>query len=295
MKIGFIGLGLMGYRMANNLIEKGNQLVIYNRSIEKAKKLAEKGAIIAESPASVGKDVKIIFTMLSDPEVVEEIAFGENGFIDRLEQGTIWIDCSTVNPSFTEKTALRVKQKNIHFIDAPVSGSIIPAEKGELTFFIGGDQNDIEECRLLFEAMGKKIIYMGENGKGTSMKMVINMLLAQAMVAFSEGMALGESLGLSKDQLLDLLPGGPVVAPFLAAKKGNIYKETFEAEFPLKWMLKDCNLASITGSESNIELKLTNIVKNIYQEAVNQGFGEKDFSSIYQFLKSKTRSVNNLV
>lgn len=289
MKIGFIGLGLMGYRMANNLLKNGYELIVYNRSIEKAKNLIEKGAVFATSPADTGKNVKIIFTMLSEPEVVEEIAFGEKGFIDQLEQGAIWIDCSTVNPSFTKKTALRAKQKNIRFIDAPVAGTILPAEKGELIFFIGGDQNDVEECRPLFEAMGKKIIYMGENGKGTSMKMVINLLLAQAMAAFSEGMALGESLGLSKEQLLDILPGGPVAAPFLTAKKEKINKETFEVEFPLKWMLKDCYLASITGYENNIPLYLTNTVKDMYQHAAKHGFGEKDFSSIYQFLTSKTK------
>jgi 3-hydroxyisobutyrate dehydrogenase/glyoxylate/succinic semialdehyde reductase len=289
MKIGFIGLGLMGSRMANNLLEKGNELMVYNRSIGKAKLLVEKGAELAGSPADIGKNVNIIFTMLSEPEVVEEIAFGNKGFIDKLEQGSIWIDCSTVSPSFTKKTALRVKKKNIRFIDAPVSGSVIQAEKGELRFYIGGDQNDFEEFRPLFEAMGNKFIYLGENGKGISMKMVNNLLLAHAMVAFSEGMALGESLGLSKEQLLDILPGGSVVAPFLTAKIPNIKKETFETEFPLKWMLKDCFLASIEGYENNVPLYLTDIVKNIYQNADIQGFGEKDFSSIYQFIKNRNK------
>jgi 3-hydroxyisobutyrate dehydrogenase/glyoxylate/succinic semialdehyde reductase len=225
--------------------------------------------------------------MLSEPEVVEEAAFGNNGFIEQMQPGSLWIDCSTVNPSFTKKVAEKAKIKGIRFIDAPVSGTTIPAEKGELTFYTGGDPDDIEECRPLFETMGKKIIYMGENGKGTSMKMVINLLLAQAMVTFSEGMALGESLGISKEKLLDILPGGAVVAPFISGKKEKISTGNFEPEFPLKWMLKDCRLASITGYENDIYLYLTNTAKEIYQHAVKLGFGEKDFSSVYQFLTTK--------
>lgn len=287
MDIGFIGLGLMGLRMANNLLKSGNRLFVYNRTIEKAKSLIEKGAIPATSPAEVAKNADIIFTMLSEPEVVEETAFGNNGFIEQMLPESLWIDCSTVNPSFTKKVAEKAKIKGIRFIDAPVSGTTTPAEKGELTFFIGGNPDDVEECRPLFETMGKKIIYMGENGKGTSMKMVINLLLAQAMVTFSEGMALGESLGISKEKLLDILPGGPVVAPFISAKKEKISKENFEPEFPLKWMLKDCRLASITGYENDIYLYLTNTVKEIYQHAAKQGFGEEDFSSVYQFLTTK--------
>jgi 3-hydroxyisobutyrate dehydrogenase/glyoxylate/succinic semialdehyde reductase len=289
MKLGFIGLGLMGFRMANNLLKKTNEVIVYNRTIEKANKLVEKGAILMKSPADVGRNVKIIFTMLSEPEVVEETAFGNYGFIDQLESGSIWIDCSTVNPSFTIKTAIKAKQKGIRFIDAPVAGSVLQAEKGELRFFIGGDQNDVEECRSLFESMGNKLNHLGENGKGTSMKMVNNLLLAQAMVAFSEGLALGESLGLTKEQLFDILPGGPVVAPFISAKLNNIKSETFDAEFPLKWMFKDCYLASVTGNENNIQLDLTNTVKEIYQRAGNAGYGDKDFSSVYQFLINNSK------
>lgn len=287
MNIGFIGLGLMGCRMADNLLKSGNQLFVYNRSVEKAKSLIEKGATVEISPAEVAKNVSVIFTMLSEPDVVKEAAFGNNGFIEKMQPGSLWVDCSTVNPSFTKKVAEKAKMKGIRFIDAPVAGTTIPAEKGELTFYIGGDPDDVEECRPLLETMGKKIIYMGENGKGTSMKMVINLLLAQAMVTFSEGMALGESLGISKEKLLDILPGSPVVAPFISAKKEKIIKEDFEPEFPLKWMLKDCRLASTTGYENDIYLYLTNTVKEIYQHAVKRGFGEKDFSSVYKFLTTK--------
>jgi 3-hydroxyisobutyrate dehydrogenase/glyoxylate/succinic semialdehyde reductase len=289
MKIGFIGLGLMGVRMANNLLDNGNELIVYNRTKDKAETLIKKGAVIAESPSEVGKQVNIIFTMLSDPSAVEEVAFGENGFLNKFKQNSLWIDCSTVNPSFTKSTAAKVKKLNLRFIDAPVAGTTIPAEKGELIFFVGGDKKDVEEVKPLFEVMGKKILHLGANGKGTSMKMVINLILGQAMIAFSEGLVLGESLGFTKEELYNILLGGPVVAPFLTGKKDKIAKNNFEPEFPLQWMFKDFQLASLTGYENNVALPMTNQAKELYSLAIKYGFGEKDFSSIYNFLSGKLK------
>jgi 3-hydroxyisobutyrate dehydrogenase/glyoxylate/succinic semialdehyde reductase len=289
MKIGFIGLGLMGVRMANNLLDNGNELIVYNRTKDKAETLIKKGAVIAESPSEVGKQVNIIFTMLSDPSAVEEVAFGENGFLNKFKQNSLWIDCSTVNPSFTKSTAAKVKKLNLRFIDAPVAGTTIPAEKGELIFFVGGDKKDFEEIHPLLELMGKKILYLGDNGKGTSMKMVINLILGQAMIAFSEGLVLGESLGFTKEELYNILLGGPVAAPFLTGKKDKIAKNNFEPEFPLQWMFKDFQLASLTGYENNVALPMTNQAKELYSLAIKYGFGEKDFSSIYNFLSGKLK------
>ncbi len=289
MKIGFIGLGLMGVRMANNLLDNGNELIVYNRTKDKAETLIKKGAVIAESPSEVGKQVNIIFTMLSDPSAVEEVAFGENGFLNKFKQNSLWIDCSTVNPSFTKSTAAKVKKLNLRFIDAPVAGTTIPAEKGELIFFVGGDKKDVEEVKPLFEVMGKKILHLGANGKGTSMKMVINLILGQAMIAFSEGLVLGESLGFTKEELYNILLGGPVAAPFLTGKKDKIANNNFEPEFPLQWMFKDFQLVSLTGYENNVALPMTNQAKELYSLAIKYGFGEKDFSSIYNFLSGKLK------
>jgi 3-hydroxyisobutyrate dehydrogenase/glyoxylate/succinic semialdehyde reductase len=217
---------------------------------------------------------------------VEEVAFGEHGFVNKLKPNSIWIDCSTVNPSFTKSVAVKVKKLNIRFIDAPVAGTIIPAEKGELIFFVGGNKKDVEEVHPLFEFMGKKILHVGDNGKGTSIKMVINLILGQAMIAFSEGMVLGESLGFKKEDLFNVLIGGPVASPFLAGKKEKISKNSFEPEFPLRWMYKDFHLATLTGYENEVALPMTNQAKELYALANKHGFGEKDFSAIYEFLNN---------
>jgi len=284
MKVGFIGLGLMGIRMANNLIEHGHELVIYNRTIEKADRLIKKGAVLVQSPLEVGKQVNIIFTMLSDPSAIENIAFGDKGFVKVLKQNSIWVDCSTVNPSYSKLNAEKLKKLNLRFIDAPVAGTLGPAEKGELLFLAGGEEKDIDEVRSLLEVMGKKILHLGENGKGTSIKMVINLLLGQAMVAFSEGLVLGESLGFTKEELFNVLIGGPITAPFLAGKKEKITKNNFDPEFPLKWMYKDFEMAAVTGYENNVSLPITNSAKEIYALADRYGLGDKDFSAVYKFL-----------
>ncbi len=287
MKIGFVGLGLMGSRMANNLIHKENQLFVYNRTKGKAKSLIDNGAVISNSIPELASQAEVVITMLSEPGVVIEAALGENGFLKHLKKRSVWIDCSTVNPSFSKAMAEEAKKNEVRFLDAPVSGTILPAEKGELTFLIGGEKNDVEFCRPLFEAMGKKILHVGENGKGTSMKMVINLLLGQAMVAFSEGMLLGESLGISKEQIMEIILGGPVVAPFLSGKKDKFLKNNFETEFPLQWMLKDLRLALTSAQENNLTLPLTSSAEKVFNLAEESGLGEEDFSAVYNFLNGK--------
>jgi len=285
MKIGFIGLGIMGSRMAANLQQKGYELIVYNRTKQKADQLVARGAIWATTPSDVAGQVKTIITMLSKPDVVAEIALlGRSGFLNALPANSLWIDCSTVNPSFSRLIASQANQRKIRFIDAPVAGSKGPAEKGQLLFFAGGEKSDIEEARPLFEAMGRAVFPMGENGMGTSMKMVNNIMLAQTMAAFSEAIVLGEALGIARAQLFNTLLSSPVAAPFLSMKRSQFEEGKFDTEFPLQWMHKDLQLASDTAYEAGVALPMSNLAKEIYGLAVKNGWGEMDFSAIYKLL-----------
>ncbi len=285
MKIGFIGLGIMGIRMAENLQKKGHELVVYNRTRQKADLLTARGALWAATPADVARQVKTIITMLSKPDAVAETALlGRSGFLNTLAVNSLWIDCSTVNPSFSRLMASEAHQRRIRFIDAPVAGSKGPAEQGQLVFLVGGDKSDVEEARPLFEAMGKSVFHIGGNGMGTSMKMVNNVILAQEMVAFSEAIILGEALGIAKGQLLDTLLSSPVAAPFLSMKRSKMEEGKFDTEFPLQWMHKDLQLASDTAYEAGVALPMSNLAKEIYALAVKNGLGEMDFSAVYKFL-----------
>jgi len=289
MTIGFYGLGIMGSRMAANLLSTDADLMIYNRTIAKATPLAEQGATIADSPEALATDSDILFTMLSTPEVVQEAATGDEGFLPFMNAQSLWVDCSTVNPSFSREMAKKASKHNVRFMDAPVAGSKAPAESGDLLFLVGGSEKDLDQCQPYFDQMGRDVIHAGEVGKGTSLKMVFNLLLGEAMAAFAEGLNLGESLGLSREMLLDILVGSPVVAPFIVGKKENIANSDYEAEFPLKWMQKDLELASESGYESNAPLPAGNVIKELFAMAKQQGMGEEDFSAIYQLLSNNDK------
>lgn len=281
MKIGFYGLGIMGSRMAEQLLSLNDELMVYNRTFSKANLLAKKGATVADSPQELSAHADILFTMLSTPEVVKEVAIGEQGFLSAMKPQSLWIDCSTVNPSFSREMADVAQKHNIRFVDAPVAGSKAPAETGELLFLVGGDKEDVQQGIPYFNAMGKKVIHAGDVGMGTSLKMVFNLLLGEAMSAFSEAIHLGKSLGLSQEILLENLIGSPVVAPFIAAKKNKIVNNEYDPEFPLKWMHKDLELASKSGYESNTPLPAVNIIKELYAMAKKKDMGEQDFSAIF--------------
>jgi len=288
MKIGFIGMGIMGSRMAANLMKKGHELVIYNRTKQKADPLIQAGAVWASSPADVAKQVTMMFTMLSKPDAVAETALlGKNGFLNHLKEKSLWIDCSTVNPSFSKLMAGEAQQRRLRFLDAPVAGSKVPAEQAQLLFFVGGETADVEEARPFLEAMGKAVIHVGAHGMGTSMKMVNNIILAQAMAAFSEAMVLGQSLGIPKEKLFNTLFGSPVTAPFLAMKKDKIESGSFGVEFPLQWMYKDLQLATDTAYEAGVAMPVSNVVKELYALAVRRGLGEQDFSAIYSIVNER--------
>lgn len=288
MKIGFIGLGIMGSRMAENLASEGYALYVNNRSKNKAEELIKNDSVTwKDTPAQVAEEADILFTMLSSPEVVRELASADNGFLYHLKSDAIWVDSSTVNPSFSKEMAAFSKERDVKFLDAPVAGSKYPAEKGELLFLVGGEKATVDICAPLFRTMGKKYIHAGKNGKGSSLKMVFNLLLGQAMYAFSEGMNLGQALGLDQSLLLDVLLQSPVVAPFIALKRDKMEQGEYDAEFPLQWMQKDLQLASQTAYEQELALPAVNVIKEIYGFAKQEGYSEKDFSAIYDFLDKK--------
>src|ERR1700726_2695704 len=283
MKIGFIGLGIMGSRMAANLQKHGYSLVVFNRTRAKAEPLLGPCGTFSDSPAKLAEQVDVLFTMLAHPDAVEQEALGANGFLNHLRPNALWVDCSSVNPSFSKKMAAEAARREVHFVDAPVTGSAPVADEAKLTFWVGADPADLERIRPLLLCMGNNIVHTGGNGTGTSMKMVINLLLGNAMAAFAEAMALGEGLGLSSKLLFDSLLGTPAVAPFLTAKREKIDNRNYEPEFPLRWMQKDMHLATVSGYETGVPLPLTNVAKEMYRLAMRDGHATEDFSSIYQF------------
>lgn len=285
MRIGFVGTGLMGSRMAANLLTTGDELCVFNRTRSKTDGLAELGATVCATPAETARKAEVLFSMLTGPEAVEGAALGENGFLPALSKGSIWVDCSTVNPSFSGRMAAEATERGVDFVDAPVAGTTGPAERGELLILAGARAETLSRVEHLLDRMGRKTLHMGGNGMGTAMKMVVNTLLAQSMVAFSEATKLGEALGLQRRELLEALLGGPVTAPYLTGKRENFETDQYEAAFPLKHMTKDLYLALLSAYEAGTALPSTAAAKEIFVAAGEAGRGEEDFSALFDAIR----------
>lgn len=288
-KVGFIGLGIMGSRMAKNLLAEGIDLTVYNRSPEPVEELARAGAQAAESLEECVSGADLVFTMLSTPRVVADLALEENGFLAAMNEDAIWVDCTTVDPAFSRRCHNDAGEFGVRFMDCPVAGSKPQAENRELLIFAGGADRDLEEVRPYLEMMGKRVIPVGEAGMGSSLKMLVNSLLAQAMAAFSETVLLGEELGLDRDFLLDTLPEMAVSAPFTKAKAEKIRTGDYEVQFPLEWMHKDLDLVTKTAAGAGQPLFLANLVKELFQAAKEGGRARDDFSAIHQYLADLNR------
>ena len=289
MKIGFIGLGIMGSRMAANLLNAGHDVTIHNRTQAKANALVASGATWAETPSDAAKGAEVVITMLAHPQATEQTALhDENAFLAAMTPDSIWVDSTTANPMFARRMAAIAAKHEVKFLDAPVAGSKNQAQDAQLLFIVGGDADVVATCQPLFEAMGRQVNHVGGHGMGNALKLVVNHMLATSMLAFAEGMALGESLGISQETLLNTLVGGPVTAPFVAGKRAKIETGDYTPEFPLQWMQKDLQMASETAFETGVAMPISNTAKEIYQLASRSGLAEQDFSAIYAFLKDQS-------
>jgi len=285
MNVGFIGLGIMGSRMAANLQKHGHSLTVFNRTREKADELLSRGATWAGSPAAVAARSEVVFTMLAYPEAVREAALGKDGFLNALHPRQLWVDCSTVNPSFSKEMAEKARAVGIRFLDAPVTGSKGPAANATLTIWVGGRAVDLKIGRPLLECIGNRIVHCGGPGAGTSLKMVMNQLLGTGMAAFAEAFILGQSLGLSHEKLFEALLGSPAVAPFISGKRERMATGSYQAaDFPLRWLQKDLYLATATAQETGVAMPLANVAKEVFRLAIRNGYGDDDFSAVYDSL-----------
>ena len=287
MKVTFIGLGIMGSRMAANLLKNGVDLTVYNRSKAPVSTLVEQGAKTANSANEAVANADIVFSMLSTPEIVEAIFLESDGIVANMKKGAIWADCTTVNPSFSLKAKIAANKAGIRFADTPVAGTKPQAENAELVFFVGADHALLSALQPYLEMMGKKIISIGETGKGASFKMLVNIMLAQSMVIFSEAIILGEKMGINKDFLLSVIPNLVVSAPFTKFKAEMVKADDYEVQFPLEWMYKDLHLAAVTAYEHDQPLYLANMAKEIFAAANKAGMGRLDFAAVHRYLEKK--------
>lgn len=284
MKVTFIGLGIMGSRMAERLVSPEISLTVFNRDSQKADKLWSLGATVSNNLSQAVKEAEVVFTMLSTPKVVAELAAGESGFLKSMKKDSLWVDCSTVSPTNVGHFLGIAKKAGVNYFEAPVAGTKQPAENGELVFFAGGEESQYQRISFLLDRMGKKTIFMGEHGRAASMKLVINLMLAQSMYAFSEAVKLGGALDLEMELVQDILLSTPVTAPFLNIIKEKIRARDESPNFPLQWMSKDLQLVMDSIRNLNMSLPASEVIAISYEMAVEAGLANEDFSSIYHFI-----------
>lgn len=282
MNVAFLGIGIMGSRMAANLARAGHKVVVWNRTSEKAAALVEAGCLLAPSPKAAVKDCEVVHTMLADPLALRQVALGNQGFLDALPPGRLWVDHSTVDPSTSRQMGANATNRGLRFLDIPVSGSTIAAAGAKLNFFAGGDAADLEAVRPLLEAMGSRIVHAGPVGAGATLKLVNNLFMAQVQVAWSETLGLATRMGLTEEAVHEAVLPTQVAPAYLSFKRAKIENREWSPEFPLKHALKDVRLALEAARAAGLELPQALVAESIYQKAVGRGLAERDISAVHE-------------
>lgn len=285
-KIGFIGLGSMGSKLAARLMTLGFPLGVFNRTPEKMNPFAKNGAWKAKSPKELAQKSDVILSCVTDDTALRGIMEGENGALKGANAKTVFIDMSTVSVSVTKDLAKKAQSIGASWIDAPVLGSPQMAEAGVMPFVVGGSQTVLEENKNILKAIGEKIVYMGESGSGQAAKIVHSLACAISLVAYSEALLLGEKLGLSREQTLDVLLNGAVASPLLTMKapkfKENVFKPTTARLFN---MCKDLALIAEEGVTFHQALPTMTVTKKLFDRAKQEGLGDDDTSSVINVIK----------
>jgi 3-hydroxyisobutyrate dehydrogenase-like beta-hydroxyacid dehydrogenase len=282
--LGFVGLGVMGSRMAKRLIDAGHSVTGYNRTKAKAQWLIDAGMKWADSPRAVAEKSEITFSMVTNTDALEAVARGPNGVIAALGAGKIYIDMSTVSPAASRALAAEVKAKGAVMLDAPVSGSVATLEEGKLSIMVGGEREAVERARPVLEAIGPKVTHVGPNGLAVSMKIATNLSLAVQMLAFSEGVLLAEKSGIARETAVEVLLNSVIASPMIKYRGPFVLKQPDEAWFDVNMMQKDLLLALELGRQKDVPLPTTAATNEMLTTARAMGFEKKDFAALFDAL-----------
>ena len=285
-KLGFLGLGLMGYPMARNLARAGHQVAVWSHTAKKAQQLAsEEKAIACATPKQVAEQADFIFACVGDTRMSERVFTGRDGVIEGAKAGTIAADASTISPSGSRGIGEKLQAKGVHFLDAPCTGSTPGAINGTLTFMIGGDQGVYEKTKPYLEVMGKQFYYCGGPGLGLQAKLTQNLILANLMQAFNEGMVLSTKGGIAPELMLDILNNSAAKSGLIAFKAPFVFRRDFTTNFSTKWMHKDIGLALGSAQELGLPMPMTSLTEQLYQAAIAEGYGEDDLCATIRIME----------
>ena len=280
-KLGFLGLGLMGGPMAEHLLDAGHEVALWSHTKAKARKLAKskKGGVYCDTPAEVGSFAECVFLCVGDSAMSEAVLTGPDGVIEGIAADAVVADCSTIAPSVARKLAKQFEAKGAWYLDAPCTGSTPGARGGTLTFMVGGSKKIFARTKPYFEAMGTRFYYCGKQGMGLHAKLSQNLVLANMLQGFVEGMVLAAKAGVDPELMFEILDNSAAKAGLISFKAPQIFARNFEAAFPLKWMKKDVSLMLDSGRELGVPLPNTALVHEMFTAGIARGHGDEDIAA----------------
>jgi 3-hydroxyisobutyrate dehydrogenase-like beta-hydroxyacid dehydrogenase len=282
--LGFIGLGAMGGRVTKRLLDAGHSVTGYNRTKAKAQWLLEAGMRWGDTPRTVAESADVIFTMVTNTAALHDLQGGPDGVLAGLGKGKIYIDMSTVSPAASKRLATQVAAKGAQMLDAPVSGSVITLEQGNLSIMVGGEQATFEQVKPILLDIGPKVNYVGKNGQAVLMKIAINLNLQVQILAFYEGLLLAEKGGVPRETALEVMLNSVIASPALKYRTPFILQPPDEAWFNVDMMQKDMLLALEMGRELSVPLPTTAISNEFLTSARAMGLAREDFAFVYKAL-----------
>ncbi|HEX5229696.1 MAG TPA: NAD(P)-dependent oxidoreductase [Bryobacteraceae bacterium] len=282
--LGFVGLGVMGGRMVERLLAKGHTVTGYNRTRAKAQWLIDKGMKWADSPRAVAAAADITLSMVTNSAALEEIAEGDNGVIEGLASGRIWVEMSTASPETCRAIVKRVREKGADMLDAPVSGSVITLEQGKLSVMVGGNADAFERVKPILLDLGPKVTHVGDNGQALVMKIATNLNLAVQMLAFSEAVLLAEKNGIARATAVDVLTHSAIASPMVQYRGPFVLGLPEEAWFNVNMMQKDMLLALELGRKVDVPLPTTATANEYLTAARAMGYVSEDFAVVFEVL-----------
>jgi 2-hydroxy-3-oxopropionate reductase len=285
LKVGYIGLGLMGKNIARNILKAGFPIVVHNRSQSAVDELVSEGAIAANSPEEVACQVDVVFTNLPDSPDVEKVALGENGIIMGGKKGLIWVDNSSIKPAVARQIAKKLSEKGILALDAPVSGGEIGAQNGTLTIMVGGPSGALEIVMPIFKVMGKNVTHVGESGAGQIAKAANQIMVAAQMVAMGELLIFAQKAGADPQKVVEAIKGGAAQCWTLDVKPPRLFKGNRQPGFKAQMQAKDMNIIIDTAREYGIPLPSAAVDAQLYASMVELNLGNQDNSAVLAVLE----------
>jgi len=277
----------MGSGMASNLLKAGYELTVWNRSAEKCKPFARKGARVADTPADAVRDVDLVMYSLSNEQAIEEVVFGAKGILRGINEGQIAIDMSTVLPAMSLREQEAYAKRGVDFLDAPVFGSKQESAEAKLWIMVAGNKAIFQKVKPVLEHLGQTVHYFGKNGNGASMKLVGNLMVALELEALAEGLVLAEKAGLDLNTVMEVVKVADFRSPLLVGNGQNILKRDFSTSFALKLMLKDAGLIEKFGESLQSPIPALRVVEKNLASAVDLGFATENASALIKALEKE--------